>query len=88
MKDWKTEHCSQEPAELQQIAPDTYIERRNIEEVTHEAEEGREAFTEWVCESRIIGISEYNMLKSIEQINTQAAIDAYTEQLIEEGVIG
>jgi len=87
VKDWKTEHCSQAPEEVQQISPDTYIERRNIREVTHEEGEGHGAYTEWMCESRIIGISEYNMLKSIKEIDTQAAIDAYTEQLIEEGVI-
>lgn len=87
MKEWKEEHLSYKPDELQQVSPETYIERRNIEEVTHEATEDEDGYTEWVCESRIIPINEYRMLKAIEEIDTQAAIDAYTEQLIEEGVI-
>lgn len=45
------------------------------------------AYTDWVCMSREISESEYQMLKSIEAIDTQDAIDAYTEQLLEEGVI-
>ena len=37
--------------------------------------------------SREITESEYEMLKSIEEIDTTAAIDAYTEELIKEGMI-
>lgn len=76
---------------MQLIASDTYIERKNIKEVKHPADEtaGTEAYTytEWVCESREIGVSEYEMLKSIEAIDTTKAIDAYTLQLIEEGLL-
>lgn len=64
-----------------------YIQRRNIVEATHEATEDTPAYTDWECESREIGISEYEMLKSIEEIDTTQAIDAYTMQLIEEGVM-
>lgn len=87
MKQWTVEHCSERPEELQAISARTYIQRRNIEEVHHDAADGMEAYDEWVCESREISVSEYEMLKSIEDISTQQAIDAYTEQLIEEGVI-
>ncbi len=89
MKEWKQEHCASQPDKLQLISADTYIQRRNIEEVAHEADEtaGTESYTEWVCESREISISEYEMLKSIEEIDTTNAIDAYTAQLLEEGVI-
>lgn len=89
MKEWKQERCAQRPEELQRISKETYIQRRNIREATHEADEdaGTEAYTEWVCESREIGISEYEMLKSVEEINTQKAIDDYTEMLIEEGIL-
>lgn len=45
------------------------------------------AYTDYVCESREITVSEYEMLKSIEQISTDKAIDEYTMQLIEEGVL-
>lgn len=89
MKAWKEEHCAQRPNELQLIAPDTYIQRRNIEEVEHEADEeaGIEAYTDYKCESRTLSVSEYEMIKSITDYDAQAAIDEYTEQLVEEGVL-
>lgn len=39
------------------------------------------------AKAREIGVSEYEMLKSIEAIDTTKAIDAYTLQLIEEGLL-
>lgn len=89
MKQWSKERCAQRPEELQVIAPGLYMQRRDIQEVIHEADEtsGKDAYTEYVCESREITESEYAMLESIEQINTEKAIDAYTMQLIEEGVL-
>lgn len=65
------------------------MQRRNIKKVEHEADEeaGTESYAEWVCESREITVSEYEMLKSIEEIDTTQAIDAYTLQLIEEGLL-
>lgn len=89
MTEWKTEHCSQQPDALQVIAPGLYIQRRNITEVQHEADEtaGTEAYTEYTCESRELTASEYHMLQSIEEIDTSQAVDDYTMQLIEEGVL-
>ncbi len=87
MKNWKEEHLSSQPDALQQIAQGLYIERRNIREVTHEAADDMEAYTDWVCESRIISVDEYHMLQAIKEIDTQKAIDDYTEQLIEEGLL-
>jgi len=89
MKQWTQERCSEQPQELQLISNDTYMQRRNIKEVTHEADEvaGTDAYTEWVCESREITVSEYEMLKSIEEIDTTEVIDAYTLALIEEGLL-
>jgi len=89
MKQWTEERCSEKPQELQLIASDTYMQRRNIKEVEHKADEvaGTESYTEWVCESREISVSEYEMLNSIEEIDTTKAIDAYTLQLIEEGLL-
>lgn len=50
------------------------------------------AYTDYVCESREITESEHAMLKSVEEIDTEkavsAAIDNYTQQMIEEGVLG
>ena len=89
MKAWKQERCSEQPEELQDIGGGLYMERRNITAENHEADEaaGVEAYTDYVCESREITQDEYNMLKNINEHNDQEAIDAYTEQLLEEGVI-
>ena len=81
MKEWTKERCSEEPQELQLVADGIYIQRKNIEKVQHEATEGMEAYT------REITVSEYQMLESIKQINTDKAIDDYTAQLIEEGLL-
>ena len=64
------------------MADGIYIQRKNIEKVQHEATEGMEAYTDWECDSREITVSEYQMLESIKQINTDKAIDDYTAQLI------
>ncbi len=89
MTGWKQERCMQQPEALQLIAPDLYMQRRNITEVTHEADAvaGTEAYTEWTCESREISRTEYNMIQSIAEIDAQKAIDSYTEQLMEEGLL-
>jgi hypothetical protein len=74
------------------IAPSLYIQRRNIQEVKHDEMDDRPAYTEYVCESREITESEYAMLQSVEEIQTDKAvteaIDQYTAELIEEGVLG
>lgn len=69
------------------MAPDIYIQRRNITAEEHEATETEAAYTDYVCESREIPVSEYEMLKSIEEIDTEKAIDDYTMQLMDEGVL-
>jgi hypothetical protein len=87
MKQWSQEICAEYPKELELVAPGIYIQRRNIVEVTHEAMDDMPEYTDYSCESREITVSEYETLKSIEEINTSQAIDAYTLQLMEEGVI-
>lgn len=72
---------------MQLVAPNVYMERKNITAVTHEATEQEAAYTDYECDSREISVDEYNMLKSIEQIDTTKAIDEYNLQLIEEGVL-
>lgn len=75
------------PEQLQLIAPDTYIERKDIVEVQHEETDYMPAYADYECMSREISVSEYNMIKSITEIDTNKAIDAYTEELIKEGII-
>lgn len=87
MKQWTEERCEVRPEALQLVGPDLYIQRRNITEQAHEEKDGMAAYTDFVCESREITVSEYEMLKSIEEIDTSQAIDEYTLQLMEEGVL-
>ena len=87
MKQWAEERSEKRPAELQLVAPNLYIQRRNITAQEHEERDGMAAYTDYVCECREITESEYAMLKSIEEINTEKAIDEYTLQLMEEGVL-
>lgn len=87
MREWKTERCAKRPPELQVIAPDLYMERRNIRQVEHIATGEMEAYTDFECECREITVNEYNMIRSIEAIETQKAIDDYTMQLVEEGIL-
>ena len=87
MKSWVTEICSSKPEELQVIGPETYIERRNITAVEHPEQDGIPAYTDYQCESRESSFSEYQMLASITEIDNSKAIDEYTMQLIEQGVL-
>lgn len=87
MKEWKPERCSNRPDEIQEIAPDLLIQRKEIVEVSNPEEDGRPEYTDFACMSREITKSEYQMLLAIEEIDTAKAIDEYTMQLIEEGVL-
>lgn len=69
------------------MAPDIYIQRRDITAVEHEETGETPAYTDYECQSREITVSEYQMLQSIEEISNEKAIDQYTMQLIEEGVL-
>lgn len=89
MTDWRKETSIAKPAEIQEVGPGVLIERRNIEQKTQQPAEGTEdeAYTYYEAESRTLTVSEYNMLQSITEIDNTKAIDAYTMQLFEEGVI-
>lgn len=89
MTEWTKEYCASQPDEVQAIGPGLLIQRKDITEVEHPAEEtpGSDAYTVWECMSREITVSEYEMLQSITEIDTGKAIDDYTMQLIEEGVL-
>lgn len=87
MTEWKQERCANRPDEVQTIAPGTLIQRKDIREVTHPATDEQPEYTDYECMSREITTSEYEMLRSIEEIDNTKAIDAYTMQLIEEGVL-
>lgn len=87
MTDWKTEICSEQPADMQRIGADLYMQRRNIELVHVEATDTMPAYDCWECESREITMAEYQMLKAIEDIDVNEALDEYTLSLIEEGLL-
>ena len=73
MTEWRTEYCSEQPSELQVIGKELYIQRRNIHQVTHEATEGSEAYTDWECESREITFTEYHQWKTDEAVKKNEA---------------
>ena len=78
MTAWFEEECgSTKPEELQIISPNTFMERKDLYENNGV----------WFSTSRKIKFDEYYLLKSIEEINTDKAIDDYTMQLIEEGLL-
>lgn len=77
MTDWFTEHNAQKPEALQVIAPTTFMERKDI------YQDG----DLWASTSRKISFDEYYMLQAIKEIRTDEAIDDYTMQLIEEGIL-
>lgn len=89
MTEWTKEICSSRPPELQEIAPGLLMQRKDIKEVEHEATEDGAiaAYTDWECLCREITVSEFALLGSIQEIDNSKAIDAYTMQLIEEGVL-
>lgn len=87
MTNWTIEHCSAEPKELEIIGSNLYIQRKNIERVRHPEENGMPAYTDYICESREISFDEYNLLKEIETIDGNKAVDAFCEALIEEGIL-
>lgn len=82
---WKKEINSVLPDELQEIGAGLYMERKNIVAVTKERD--GETYECFESDSREISITDYNMIKSIEEIETDKAIDDYTMQLIEEGLL-
>lgn len=89
MTEWKKEISADRPSELQTVAPGLFVQRKEISQVEHEADPvaGTDAYTDFECLSREITASEYHMLESITEIDNSKAIDDYTMQLIEEGVL-
>lgn len=87
MTNWEVEHCATRPDELQVIGNGLLMERRNIEEVEHEATDSMPAYTDYVCECREITTAEYNLVKSINEHSDQEAIDNYTAELMEAGLL-
>lgn len=89
MTEWKPEENTRKPEELQVIGDALLMQRRNIEQKERSMDygEGEETQQYYSCECRELTVSEYMMLQSIEEIDASKAIDAYTMQLIEEGVL-
>ena len=73
MQDWKKEVSAHQPSPLEIVAPDTYIQRKDITTVEHEATDERDAYTDYECMSRETSFSEYNMANRSDQTGTQKA---------------
>ena len=89
MTEWKEEHCSQQPAEIEAIAVGFLIQRRNIRKVVHseDPDTGTGRYDEWVCESRQISITEYQMQNKDELMAMNEAIDDLTVSILTGGMI-
>lgn len=89
MTPWEEERCTSQPLELQEVSESTYIQRKDIQEVTEEVD--GEEVNYWSCLARFISKSDYQNLKAIEEIDTSeavaSAIDDYTCELLEGGII-
>lgn len=85
MTDWTREYCFRRPPEVEDVDKDSVIVRTDIVEEEVETPEGKEK--RWSCLSRIMTRSEHLMLEDIKNIDVSRAIDEYTLQLIEEGII-
>lgn len=85
MTSWTEDITTEKPEELTHASPTSYIQRRNIH--SQEVQMDDTSYTQWISECRIISIDEYNLLESIKEIKTDEAIDGYTLQLIEEGLL-
>lgn len=75
MTNWVEEYCSVQPDEVQSIAPDRLIQRKDIKEIKHEAEDDRPAWREFVCLSRTLSTSEYTEILKEKAEATDAYID-------------
>ena len=62
MKQWKKEICDTQPEEVQLIAPELLMQRRNIKVVEHEATDNMEAYTDYECVifNRFIRVNLFN----------------------------
>lgn len=89
MTDWKEEHSTSEPLELEEVSSDSYIQRKDIKKVSHKETDSTPAYSEYVSTSRILSKAEYYAIKALEDAETSKAasdaLDAYTTSLIEEG---
>ena len=60
MSEWKKEHCTQHPPDIDfDSSPGHIIERKNIAPITVTDEETGETRTEYECEMRFLTIKEY-----------------------------
>lgn len=62
MNEWREEHLARFPEEFEKISEISFMQRRNIVEVSHEAIDGMPAYTEYICECREISVADYVML--------------------------
>ena len=87
MTEWRKTNFADVPKEIEIIGRGLYLQCRNIEQIEHEEQDGMPSYIDWECDSREITFEEYNLISEIASISNEKAIDAYTEQLIEEGIL-
>lgn len=71
MQEWRQEDCSERPLEFQRISDHSYMQRRNITEIEHEAEGSMPAYTSWRCECREIAEQDYINIQVDRKVEDQ-----------------
>lgn len=62
MTEWTQEQLAHQPDEFTPISEKTIMQRRNIQKIEHEGQDGQPAYTEYTCESRKLSNAEYQTI--------------------------
>lgn len=62
MTEWTQEQLAHQPDEFTPISEKTIMQRRNIQKIEHEEQDGQPAYTEYKCECRKMANSEYQKI--------------------------
>lgn len=82
--EWKKEICSSRPEQFQRVADNVYIQRKDIEKVSHKATDSSPAYEDYECMSRRISDDVYEAL--VEEMNS-LTYDALKKQLDNQDVV-
>ena len=87
MTDWRVTQSTEPFKELSIASPTTYIQAKDMHEIQLPSSVDGETFTAYEAMTRFLTKDEYHMLQSIEAIDSSKAVDAFTMELIEEGIL-
>ncbi|MGI5912733.1 MAG: hypothetical protein ACOX6E_09220 [Syntrophomonadaceae bacterium] len=62
MTEWTQEQLAYQPDEFTPISEKSIMQRKNIQKVEHDENDGQPAYTEYICESRKLTNAEYQKI--------------------------